>query len=87
MSLRRPIAAVLLGPQVPETERKPLAKVLDIRSFAIDDLGLPDNGSHRLYANIDRPYVAWNVVATPERSLTPQQWCYPVVGCVADQEI
>ena len=58
MSLRRPIADLLRGLQVPETERKPLAKVLDIRSFAINDLGLPNNGSNRLYANIDRPYVA-----------------------------
>ena len=85
MSRRRPIADVLLDPSVPEKERAQLAKVIDIRAFAIDELGLPDNDSYRLYANIGRPYVVWNVVATPELSLTPKQWCYPVVGCVAYQ--
>jgi predicted aminopeptidase len=26
--------------------------------------------------------VVWNVVATPELSLKPLQWCFPVAGCV-----
>ena len=24
----------------------------------------------------------WNVFATPELSLTPRQWCFPIAGCV-----
>jgi predicted aminopeptidase len=83
MSRTRPIAEALKDPQIPEAERKQLAKVLAIRTFAVDRLGLPDNDSYRLYANIGRPYVVWNVVATPEFSLAPKQWCYPIVGCVA----
>jgi len=85
MSRRRPIADVLLDSSVPEAERKQLAKVIDIRTFAVKELDLPDNDSYRLYANIGRPYVVWNVVATPEFSLTPKQWCYPIVGCLAYQ--
>jgi len=27
--------------------------------------------------------VLWNVFATPELSLTLQQWCFPVAGCVS----
>jgi predicted aminopeptidase len=27
--------------------------------------------------------VLWNVVATPELSLRPIQWCFPVAGCVS----
>ncbi|MCM2264463.1 MAG: aminopeptidase [Desulfuromonadales bacterium] len=83
MARTRPIAEVLKDPQVPEAERKQLVKVLAIRSFAVDELGLPDNDSYRLYADVGRPYVVWNVVATPELSMAPKQWCYPVVGCVA----
>jgi len=26
--------------------------------------------------------IMWNVVAAPELSLTPVQWCFPVAGCV-----
>jgi predicted aminopeptidase len=27
--------------------------------------------------------VVWNVVAAPEFSVDPKQWCFPIVGCVA----
>jgi predicted aminopeptidase len=27
--------------------------------------------------------VVWNVVATPEFSVVPHHWCFPVAGCVA----
>ena len=43
---------------------------------------MPDNQSYRLYADIHRPYVVWNVFATQEFSLTPQNHCFPIAGCV-----
>jgi predicted aminopeptidase len=46
-------------------------------------LGLPDNGSYRSYADLGRQYVVWNVVAAPEFSVDPKEWCYPIAGCVA----
>jgi predicted aminopeptidase len=79
----RPIGEVLRDAQVPEAERRQLAKVLEIRDFAVAALGLPDNDSYRIYADLQRPYVVWNVVAAPEFSLVAKQWCFPVVGCVA----
>ena len=83
MSKVRPIEEVLEDPATSDAERAKLTKLLDIRDFAVDELGLPDNDSYRLYADIEQPYVVWNVVATPEFSMTPKQWCYPVVGCVS----
>jgi predicted aminopeptidase len=59
-----------------------LSGVLQLREFSVRVLGLPDNDSYRFYAELDRPAVAWNVVATPEFSLTPKEWCYPFAGCV-----
>ncbi len=53
------------------------------RGFASRELGLPDNGSYRSYADLKRPYVVWNVVAVPEFSVHPQRWCFPIAGCVA----
>lgn len=53
-----------------------------IRRFAVQELGLPDNNSYKNYASLTRPFVLWNVVATPELSLKPMQWCFPVAGCV-----
>jgi predicted aminopeptidase len=60
-----------------------LGVVAEARQFSIDVLGLPDNDSYRGYADLERDYVVWNIVAVPEFSLAPKRWCYPVVGCVS----
>ena len=53
-----------------------------IRRFAVDQIALPDNGSYRRYAALDRPFVLWNVMAAPALSLELERWCFPVAGCV-----
>lgn len=73
-----PDVAPVLAPDVKER----LTTILRARDFATHALALPDNNSFRVYAQIDRAQVAWNVVATPEFSFTPKQWCFPVAGCV-----
>ena len=83
MSKREPIERVIERRSTKPALRAELEKVKSIRDFASHDLGLPDNGSYRSYADIGRPYVVWNVVAAPEFSVDPKQWCFPVVGCVA----
>jgi predicted aminopeptidase len=83
MSKRRPIARVIADPRTPQALKSRLEAVAEIRRFATRDLGLPDNGSYRSYADVGRPYVVWNVVAAPEFSVEPKEWCYPIVGCVA----
>lgn len=83
MSKRQPISRVIANPATPASVRTQLEAVSEIREFASRQLGLPDNGSYRSYADIGRPYVVWNVVAAPEFSVEAKQWCYPIVGCVA----
>lgn len=63
--------------------RDRLEHVLEIRRFAVRELGLPDNGSYRGYADLHRQFVVWNVFAVPEFSLQPKRWCFPFAGCVA----
>jgi len=72
---------VAAPPLAPDTKTR-LALILEMRAFASRELALPDNGSYRSYADLERPYPAWNVVATPELALTPQEWCFPFAGCV-----
>ena len=83
MSKRVPIARVTAKASTPPALRAQLEAVSAIRDFASHELGLPDNGSYRSYADLGRRYVVWNVVAAPEFSVDPKQWCYPIVGCVA----
>jgi predicted aminopeptidase len=53
------------------------------RRFASQRLGLPDNRSYTGYVALDRPYVVWNVFATPRFSVQAVPQCFPVAGCVA----
>jgi predicted aminopeptidase len=83
LEARRPIDKVVADPTAPESLRKRLINVRAARDFAVTELHLPDNRSYRTYADIKRPYVVWNVVATPEFSVEPKHWCFPIAGCVA----
>jgi len=78
-----PISNLVANPQTPEKLKLRLEKVQQMRDFAIFELGLPDNDSYRSYADLDRPYVVWNLVAAKEFSLQPKKWCFPVAGCVS----
>ena len=83
MKLRQPIDTVIARKDTSDTLKAQLIRARDIRDFASRELGLPDNGAYRSYADIGRPYVVWNVVATPEFSVQPLEWCFPIAGCVA----
>jgi predicted aminopeptidase len=83
MSKREPISRVIDKASTPPALRAQLEAVAAIRDFASRELGLPNNGSYRSYADVGRRYVVWNVVAAPEFSVDAKQWCYPIVGCVA----
>jgi len=80
---REPVAEVIADPSRPQALREHLIRSQAARAFASQHLHLPDNRSYRLYADIKRPYVVWNVFATPEFSLAPQSHCFPIAGCVA----
>jgi predicted aminopeptidase len=83
MRAREPIGKVLARPSTPGTLKEQLTRALRIREFASQELALPDNQAYRSYADIGRAYVVWNVVATPEFSVQPRVWCFPIAGCVA----
>ena len=78
----RPVADVIDAPGVDLWLGERLRRVCEIRAFASRELGLPDNGSYTRYTELGRPFVVWNVFATPELSMRLEQWCFPVAGCV-----
>jgi predicted aminopeptidase len=79
---RRPIAEVISDDDTDAELRGRLELVQEARQFAVDQLLLPENDSYLSYTDLEREFVVWNVFAAPEFSLTPEQWCYPVAGCV-----
>jgi predicted aminopeptidase len=82
--LRRiqPISMIVSDPNTENTLRHTLSKVVLLRKFASHDLKLPNNESYMNYADLKRPYVVWNVYATPEFSTKLKQWCFVGAGCV-----
>jgi len=83
MAAARPIDDLLQNPELEPKLRQRLLTANKIRRFAVDELALPDNGTYQNYADLQRPYALWNVVATPELSMKPLQWCFPIAGCVS----
>lgn len=80
---REPISVIVDDQQRDPKLRERLGRALQARRFASAALALPDNGSYRVYADIERPYVVWNVFATEAFSVAPLTHCFPIAGCVA----
>jgi len=80
---RQPVEQVIADPSSGAQLRTRLQHAEQARVFASEHLQLPDNRSYRVYADLGRPYVVWNVFATPELSLQPVTHCFPIAGCVA----
>lgn len=82
---RVPITQVIADPHADPALRTRLRDALAARAFASDVLKLPRNKSYTTYADIHRPFVMWNVFATPALSVSPIEHCFPFAGCVAYQ--
>ena len=83
LNAREPIPKLIADPHTDARLRERLEEVRAAREFASRELALPDNKSYTSYADLGREFVVWSVVATPEFSVEPREWCFPFVGCVA----
>jgi len=80
---RQSIAELIASADTPPELLEKLQLVSDARQFAINELGLPDNGSYTSYVDVERSYLVWNVFAAPAFAMQPLQWCFPIAGCVS----
>jgi predicted aminopeptidase len=78
----QPISTIVADPNTDKALKNTLSKVILLRKFASRTLKLPDNESYMSYADLKRPYVVWNVYATPEFSVKLKEWCFVGAGCV-----
>lgn len=83
LTARKPIARVVADPATSDVVRRRLEMASDARAFASASLDLPKNRSYTYYVQLDRPWVAWNVFATPALSVAAVTHCFPIAGCVA----
>jgi predicted aminopeptidase len=80
---RQPVRKLLRDPATDPALAARLSLALAAREFASRHLGLPDNRSYTSYVALHRPFVVWNVFATPRYSVEAIRHCFPVAGCVA----
>jgi len=80
---QRPVQKVIADPATKPALARRLELAQQARRFATLKLGLPDNRSYTRYVELGRPYVVWNVFATPRYSVDAVRHCFPIAGCVA----
>ncbi len=83
MNQRVEISEVLAEGKMDPALQRDLKLAMEIRDFAIDQLGLPENDSYTEFVQTGRHAVSWNIVAAPEFSLEAKRWCFIVAGCVS----
>ncbi|MDR3247445.1 MAG: aminopeptidase [Treponema sp.] len=57
-------------------------RVMDIRRFAMEELGLKESANYTKYVELDRDYLAAVVSAAAKDSFTRYEWWFPIVGKV-----
>lgn len=77
---RQPIAELLADPALPAERRARLELVLEVRRFAIEELGLNDSDSYTEVYDTGGGPIAWNVSAAYRDALVPYRWWFPIVG-------
>jgi predicted aminopeptidase len=80
---RQPMARIVADVHADPRLQGRLALAMRARAFASSTLALPRNRSYTGYVALARPYVAWNVFATPPYSVAAVTHCFPFAGCVA----
>ena len=80
---QKPVSELIEDKKTNEGLRKALLKSQKIRDFASKSLYLPENDSYRQYADLNRPFVVWNVVAAKKLSVEAKKWCFLFVGCLS----
>ena len=80
MRARVPFEKALKDPKLDSIARQRLLLVQQIRKFATTGLGLPDNKSYTVYAEIETDELGWNVYCAPRFSTEPKKWHFPIAG-------
>ena len=80
LARQRPVEDVLEDEHLTPQERQKIRLILDVRAFAISQLGLHDSSSYMTFVRLDRPYVSYNLTAAPPDALTPYAWRFPFLG-------
>ncbi len=77
---RVPIKKILKRDDLDPEVRHKLELVLDVKAYAVHEIGLYRNKNYEIYTEIDRDSVVYTFSACPPLELKPLTWKFPVVG-------
>jgi predicted aminopeptidase len=76
----RPIKEILADPLVPDSLKKRLSFMSEIKKYAIDSLKLKDTKNYqKLYDQNGKP-ILWVVIASEKYELKALKWSFPIIG-------
>lgn len=78
----RPVAEFLSDPAFPDSLKRKLQLIDEVRKFAIDSLGLKDTENYKTLYDQKGEEIMWVVTACEPFRLEAKQWSFPVVGSV-----
>ncbi|HEX3020618.1 MAG TPA: aminopeptidase [Chitinispirillaceae bacterium] len=81
-SSAKSVEHLLKDPHTEEKIRSFLKLVQEIRTFAIDWIGLENNRNYTRMVEIDKDYIAVFVAAAQRLSFEQYKWCFPILGCI-----
>ena len=77
---RRPVQEALQGDRLGAAQLDKIRLILKVRAFGIEHLGLHDGDTYTTFVQLDRPFVSYNLTASPVDAIEPYVWRYPIVG-------
>lgn len=80
LSKARPISEVMSDSLFPDSLKRKIEVIQEIRQFAIDSLGLNNSDNYTTIFDQKGKPVLWVVYACPHFSLKEHQWDYPFLG-------
>lgn len=76
----KPVSEVLADPAYPDSTKRKIRLIGEIKRFAIDSLGLDQSGSYESFYDQRGKPILWVVTAAERYQLIGKQWHFPVVG-------
>jgi len=78
-----PIEEVLQDPAYPDSLKRKIELIQEIRRFAVDSIGLNTSGSYTTFFDQQGRPILWVVVAAERYRLKAREWTFPVIGTFA----
>lgn len=76
----QPVETVLNNLSVPDSVKRKLKLIGEIKRFAIDSLTLNPSGSYSSYYDQQGKPILWVITAAPPYELKAREWNFPIIG-------